>query len=126
MKKMNTMARQGDVLLVNEKHLNLRPETRKRFFNIKYQNKVDFQKENRIPLAYGEVTGHAHAIYNKEGVDLLYNKDIAETQKMLEIQEGTNSTLQHEEHEAIELVEGRTVVLGQFEWRLEKIVKSYD
>lgn len=126
MKVMKTMGRQGDVLLVNSKHTKLRPATRERLFGKQYSKKVDFKTEKAFVLAYGEGSGHKHAFRQEEGIELLYSNDVAETQKMLKIAEGVEAPLQHEEHEGFKVPEGDNVVLGQHEYRLQKIVRAAD
>jgi len=65
----------------------------------------------RVVLAYGEVTGHAHAIVAPEAT-LLTD---AENARFLRIV-GSGATLTHEEHGAIQIAPGEyRVVIGR-EW----------
>lgn len=123
-KKMQTMARQGDVLFVSENHKSLSPETRKRLFGNITGKKFDFKKEGRLPMAYGEVSGHCHGIYEKGVAELLVNQDVQETIKHLKVT-GV-ATVRHEEHDTIELAKGSTAVLIQNEWRLNKVRRVMD
>jgi len=79
--------RQGDILLIPAK----RPA--------KLGDKIS-RDNGRIVLAYGEVTGHAHAILDREA-DLYAIPDTDD--RFLEIMERSGVTLQHEEHAAIVL-----------------------
>lgn len=89
--------RQGDVLLVKTGMTDVPEEA------------VKETAERRVVLAYGEVTGHAHAI------------DIAhaglyqwKNQRLLEAKPG--ATLVHEEHSAIDLEPGVYQVIQQREY----------
>jgi len=124
MKKMKTMARQGDVLVISAKHSSLRPDTKKRLFGIKLDKEVDFKTENRVPLAYGEVSGHAHAIREEGTAILKYSTSVQDTVKTLSVLKSTE--LQHEEHEAIMIPKGDNAVIIQSEWRLQKIQRTAD
>ena len=57
----------------------------------------------RVVLAYGEVTGHAHAIYPQEGVLPAKLWD-AGAERFLQVMSAT--AIQHEEHGAIPLTPG--------------------
>ncbi len=57
--------------------------------------------KDRIVLAYGEVTGHAHAIGDLESVDVLVKPDGT---MYLRVKE--EATIRHEEHGAIALPPG--------------------
>ncbi len=99
--------RQGDVLL-------------KKIDGGEYNGKkTKSSKENRIVLAYGEVTGHAHAIYD-EGAILTET----ENQRFLEIVKPL--TLDHEEHDSIALEPGFYEVIQQREYSPERIRKVVD
>ncbi len=91
------IVRQGDVLLrrVASVPLDLRPVARDR---------------GRIVLAYGEVTGHAHAIVEPTA-ELLTS---AENERFLRIVE--TAFLRHEEHGTLTLEPGIYQVIGQREW----------
>lgn len=79
--------RQGDVLIRQIKSI---PKTAKKQ-----------EVEGRIVLAYGEVTGHAHAIHDLESVDVFVSESGA---MYLAVKQ--ESTLQHEEHGTIALPTG--------------------
>lgn len=61
---------------------------------------TEVKAEGRVVLAYGEVTGHAHAIYPKAGVLPAKLWDSG-AERFLQVMSAT--TLQHEEHSAIPL-----------------------
>lgn len=97
------MYRQGDVLLVRVDSL---PRGAK-----------DETPDDRIVLAYGEVTGHAHAIYEPqtktkpEGKAKIWD---AGAERYLQVLEKTQ--LKHEEHSAIDLLPGNYRVVRQREY----------
>ena len=124
MKKMKEMGRQGDTLTVSINCSKLRPETKKRLFGTKLDNKVNFNAEKRLPFAYGEVSGHAHAIYEDNSAELRYSNDVQETLKQLSVTKSVS--LQHEEHEAIEIPVGEYAILGQHEYIKGEIKRSLD
>ena len=94
--------RQGDVLV---KSVTSIPKTAK----------AKTQKD-RIVLAYGEVTGHAHAIHDLENVDVFVT---AEGKTYLKVKDETK--LSHEEHGAIGLAPGNYEVIIQREYSPEAI-----
>jgi len=73
--------------------------------------------KERIVLAYGEVTGHAHAIHDVEKVDVFVG---AQGQLYLAVKEG-GVTLKHEEHGAITLPPGNYERVLQREYSPEAI-----
>jgi hypothetical protein len=87
--------RQGDVLLqrIDRLPTDARP--------------VEWQE--RVILAYGEVTGHAHAISTQYASMYMWKGD-----RLLEIK--TGATLVHEEHATIALPEGVYKVIQQREY----------
>ena len=89
--------RQGDVMLIKTKAP--KPKEAKR-------QKSD---NGRVVLAYGEVTGHAHALDAKTST--LYAWD---DNRLLVVKEPT--ALVHEEHTAIPLKPGNYKVIQQREW----------
>ncbi len=100
-------ARQGDVYVeqITEEEFNA-------------EVKKDEQVKNdsgRVILAYGEVTGHAHAIPGTAAN--LFGND--EGVRFLQIETPTNLT--HEEHSKVELPEGFYRVVRQREYSPEKI-----
>ena len=92
---MPKLFRQGDVLLIPIENI---PPSAKRE-----------QPEERIVLAYGEVTGHAHAIKGELAVS--YRRG---NERFLEVLNGAN--LVHEEHSAIALPAGAYRVVQQREY----------
>lgn len=66
----------------------------------------------RVVLAYGEVTGHAHAIAAPEATLL----SVSENERFLRIVGSAPVTLAHEEHSAIAIAPGTYRVIRQREW----------
>lgn len=67
----------------------------------------------RIVLAYGEVTGHAHAILD-EAVELVREMDTND--RFLRIMNSGGATLTHEEHATVMLPPGDYRVIQQVEY----------
>ena len=101
------MYRQGDVLLCAVKGI---PKAAKKQ-----------ETENRIVLAYGEVTGHAHVIEDLEAVDVFVGP---EGQLYLQVKEETPLT--HEEHGTILIPPGRYERIIQREYTPEAIRNVQD
>jgi hypothetical protein len=100
---MELHLRQGDVLLIEVKGL---PNGAK-----------PLPRNGRIVLAYGEVTGHAHAI-----ADEFANLMEAEGKRYLRIDSGERvATLVHEEHATVEIPPGIYEVRQQREYSPEEI-----
>ena len=87
--------RQGDVLLQRIDRL---PE-----------NALPVKWDDRVVLAYGEVTGHAHAISTQYAKMYMLKGD-----RLLEVKPG--AVLVHEEHATITLPEGFYKVIQQREY----------
>ena len=101
------MFRQGDVLLVKVDKI---PKGAK-----------DVTPDDRIVLAYGEVTGHAHAIYEPQTKNKPLGKAKIfdfETERFLRVMEQT--ALKHEEHTEIPLPAGDYKVIRQKEYSPER------
>jgi len=96
------MARQGDVLIVPRKA------------PIPASATTVPRDHGRVILAYGEVTGHAHALLD-EDVTLFADGEL----RMLAVDEV--SRLVHEEHGTIELAPGLYDVIRQREYSPEEI-----
>jgi len=64
---------------------------------------TEIKTDGRVVLAYGEVTGHAHAIYSEAGVLPAKLWD-AGAERFLQVMEKTS--IQHEEHGPIHLEPG--------------------
>lgn len=94
-KRQTSIYRQGDVLLVKVDGL---PE-----------NVAPVSCDGRIVLAFGEVTGHAHALSNAHAS--LYTR---QGERYLEAKPGAQ--LVHEEHATINLPEGFYKVVQQREY----------
>jgi len=105
--------RQGDVLIERVQSI---PEGAK-----------DITPEDRIVLAYGEVTGHAHAVYEPqtkekpEGKARLWD---AGAERFLQVVEKT--ALKHEEHAPVTLDPGIYRVVNQLEYTPEDIRRVAD
>lgn len=67
----------------------------------------------RIVLAYGEVTGHAHAIADR-GAELLEDTELQD--RFLRVLAEGGVALRHEEHGTITLPRGDYIVRRQREW----------
>lgn len=78
------------------------------------------ERADRVVLAYGEVTGHAHALVGD--IEVLYPTETArpETPQYLRVVAGLNASinaeLQHEEHSTIAVPPGLYRVTRQREW----------
>lgn len=94
------MFRQGDVLI---RQVSALPDGRKQEY------KRD--KDGRIVLAYGEVTGHAHAIHSPGVEAWLFGGN----KLFLDVKE-EGAKVQHEEHALIPLDPGKYEVIRQREW----------
>lgn len=96
--KGDTMLRQGDVLLVPVTAISA--------------TTTEIPRDNgRVILAYGEVTGHAHAIVDA-GATLLTTAD---NERFLRII-GSGATVVHEEHTGIAIAPGTYRVIIDREW----------
>jgi hypothetical protein len=96
------MYRQGDVLLISTED---EPTGRRR--------KRD--RRDRIVLARGEATGHAHVVTDPGAT--LYGTSLQK--RFLEVLADGGVTLSHEEHGAIRLAPGVYRVVRQREWVAE-------
>ena len=105
------MYRQGDILIKSVDELDT-------------TNLIELKrdKQDRIVLAYGEVTGHAHAIKNKNSV-LMQDK---KTNKIYLMILSNTVDLIHEEHATIKLPMGNYEVKRQREYTPERIVYVKD
>ena len=101
-----TMYRQGDVLII-------RTNTKPSGTEIK-------RDKDRIVLAYGEVTGHAHAILERDAVLWDNGKGV----RILAAKEPLK--LQHEEHATIVIPPGNYRVIQQREYSPEAIRNVQD
>ena len=82
---------------------------------------VPVERDNgRIVLAYGEVTGHAHAISSAEAELLVLpersrDEDVLNV-RFLRVMAASGVDVQHEEHAAIHLAPGLYEIRQQREW----------
>ena len=97
--------RQGDVLIIPTRTIltNTRPVPRDR---------------GRIVLAYGEITGHAHAITSKDA-RLLEGDQL--NVRFLEVLAEGGVALRHEEHDTVTIPRGTYRVVRQREYAPEAI-----
>jgi hypothetical protein len=119
MKRVPQQFRQGDVLIVMVDSLP--------------KNVVAKPRDNgRVVLAYGEVTGHAHAIIEKKVIHYDAPDAVSAAEALLAsvgmkrqltaenaptfLELATEAPLQHEEHGTIKLPAGRAVVIRQREY----------
>lgn len=108
MPKHPVIFRQGDVLLMQVEAV---PAGAK-----------DVTPDDRIVLAFGEVTGHAHACYEPRTKDRPAGKALlwdAGAERFLQVIQTT--ALKHEEHTAITLTPGVYRVVQQREYSPEAI-----
>lgn len=105
---MNEIYRQGDVLIRaiadTEVPAELKPVERDR---------------GRVVLAYGEVTGHAHAI-TAPGARLFREPKAEKSRTFLRIVK-TDALLRHEEHAPVKLAPGAYEIIHQREYTPEEI-----
>ena len=94
--------RQGDVLL---KRIKTIPKTAKKQ-----------ETKDRIVLAYGEVTGHAHAIHDLDNVDVFVTEV-----GVLYLKVFQDVMLHHDEHSAVTLTEGIYERVLQHEYSPEAV-----
>lgn len=78
--------------------------------------KKDHQGSPRIVLAYGEVTGHAHAIHDIESVDVFVKED-----GTMYLGVKQDAALRHEEHGTITVPAGNWERVVQREYSPEAI-----
>lgn len=97
--------RQGDVLIRQIKSL---PKAAK-----------DITPKDRIVLAYGEVTGHAHAIAPGEAREFSMADAANATRRFLSVVK--EATVRHEEHASIPLPPGIYEIVQQREYTPEAI-----
>lgn len=107
MKNQVCMFRQGDVLLRRVSEIPT---------DAVVADKKDQFGNDRIVLAYGEVTGHAHAIHDLDSVDVFVKGDGT---MYLEVK--SEASLQHEEHATIALPPGNYERVIQREYSPEEI-----
>lgn len=97
--------RQGDVLI---RQVSTLPE-----------GAQDITPKDRIVLAYGEVTGHAHAIAPDEAREYTFAEAGNAVRRFLSVV--SEATVRHEEHAAIPLPAGFYEIVQQREYSPEQI-----
>lgn len=97
--------RQGDVLIRQVKAL---PKSAK-----------DVTPKGRIVLAYGEVTGHAHAVAEGEAREFSMTDAANAVRRFLSV--ASVATVKHEEHAAVPLPPGVYEIVQQREYHPESI-----
>jgi hypothetical protein len=102
---MNQHYRQGDVLIVAVKSIPAEAKPKK--------------NTGRIVLAYGEQTGHAHAIAVREAKEFSMQDAAGVVTRFLSVASG--ATVRHEEHAPIALPAGLYEIVQQREYTPEEI-----
>lgn len=84
--------------------------------------------KDRIVLAYGEVTGHAHAIAKDDAKSFLPVEPVrlldANVERFLQV--SMKAVIRHEEHSPIELPKGDYAILQQREYSPEEVRRVAD
>jgi hypothetical protein len=93
--KDKTIIRQGDVLLVSTDTIE--------------NTEVEHTDQHRTVLAHGEVTGHAHAFYDKSAT-------IFKGEKIRQLRLVTEGLLKHEEHSHPVVPKGNYDLPRQTQW----------
>lgn len=101
------MFRQGDVLL---RRIDAMPKAAT----------IEPNDNGRVVLAYGEVTGHAHAIAAAEASSFSMADAAGAVRRFLAVA-SAGATLRHEEHSAIEVPAGIYEIVQQREYSPEEI-----
>lgn len=83
-------------------------------------NATEVKNEGRIVLAYGEVTGHAHAIAINEAQEFSFAEAGGIVRRFLKVFE-RGANLKHEEHATIPLPPGLYEITQQREYTPEAI-----
>lgn len=110
---MNTIFRQGDVLLTLVAAIPVGAK------------EEDLSKDSRVVLAYGEVTGHAHAIMRDPETKALHVRAwSAGAERFIQVVEKT--ALRHEEHAGVPLEPGIYKVTHQREYSPSEIRRVAD
>jgi hypothetical protein len=83
------------------------------------QGATPVKNKGRIVLAYGEVTGHAHAVAANRANEYTFAAAGAAVRRFLSVASG--ATVKHEEHAAIQLPSGFFEIVQQREYSPEEI-----
>ena len=106
MQPINTMARQGDVML---RRVDKMPDAVK-----------PVERDNgRVVLAYGEVTGHSHALASPRVA--MFMDTGGAGGRYIRVQPGEAVALEHEEHSTILIEPGDYQVIQQTEYTPEAV-----
>jgi len=85
-------------------------------------------KDGRMILAYGEITGHAHAVTGNANLleipTNIIDQTIRDVEKWLEVREG-GAQIIHEEHATITLPPGRYAIVRQREYTTSDMSPRY-
>jgi hypothetical protein len=112
-KRIGGQFRQGDVLI--ERYFVLDPGIVIDMIDAIPEEIIGTERTGRVVLAYGEATGHAHALCGT--IDVIRVKDQPpETPRYLRVVGDLNALLSHEEHGAIPVAPGLYRVTRQVEW----------
>jgi len=104
----NEQFRQGDLLIIRDDNASIKDLPKQ-------------PKDNgRCILAYGEVTGHAHAIHTDA---VMHGEEVGNGGVLVVNNDGD---LVHEEHDTIKLKKGRYRVIRQREYRRGEIINVAD
>lgn len=106
MSKKNTFFRQGDVGITRLAALPA--------------NVTPVENTGRIVLAYGEVTGHAHALAVDEAQEFTFADAGGVVRRFLQVFD-KGATVRHEEHAPINLGPGFWEIIQQREYTAEEI-----
>lgn len=80
---------------------------------------TEVQTKGRIVLAYGEVTGHAHAITEREAKEYTMAEAAGAVRRFLKVV--SEATVRHEEHAPIPLPPGVYEIVQQREYHPEEL-----
>ncbi len=103
--------RQGDVLI---RKVDAIPEAAKQ---------LERDELGRVVLAYGEVTGHAHAFHSPKVV--MFRDDGSGGRRFIDVQGLDAQMLQHEEHTAVTVPPGQYEVIQQREYVAAAVQPRY-
>lgn len=91
------------------------------YFDVNKCVEIERDNQNRIVLAYGEVTGHAHAIKSKDAI--LFKEKNSERLFLVVLKP---VELTHEEHASITYLPGKYEVRRQRQYTPEEIINVAD
>lgn len=85
------------------------------------------KNKKRVVFAYGEVTGHAHAVYEPEKIEMFEDRSGETIRQFMRVLADT--FVKHEEHSAIPLKAGEEYEIvrqRQYDWFAERAVQVAD